>query len=187
MTHDGRSLGVPLEAGGRRLGTLIFSGAGADARREAEAAGKLHLIAEVFASALARKESEDGLRAGEEMKSAILASLSGEVAVLDRAGRIIARQRGVAHGRPRILAGAETAEGVRFGAGRQARVRHGGIRFPQPRGLPLVRAVGGALAEAGGRAVAARTEVTERRRRKTTRAAAVTSSPTSCASRPSAR
>ena len=51
---------------------------------------RLHLVAEVFANALARKEAEDALRASELMKSAILASLSSSVAVLDRAGRVIA-------------------------------------------------------------------------------------------------
>ena len=44
----------------------------------------------MFANALARKESEDALRASELMKSAILASLNSGVAVLDREGRIIA-------------------------------------------------------------------------------------------------
>jgi hypothetical protein len=40
----------------------------------------------VFANALARKESEDALRASELMKSAILASLNSGVAVLDSEG-----------------------------------------------------------------------------------------------------
>jgi signal transduction histidine kinase len=51
---------------------------------------RLRLAAEVFANALARKRTEDALRASELMKSAILASLSSQVAVLDREGRIIA-------------------------------------------------------------------------------------------------
>jgi signal transduction histidine kinase/integral membrane sensor domain MASE1 len=49
----------------------------------------LGLVAEVFARALARKEAEDAIRASESSKSAILASLSSAVAVLDRDGRII--------------------------------------------------------------------------------------------------
>jgi signal transduction histidine kinase len=49
----------------------------------------LRLVAAIFASALARKEAEDLLRAGETSKSAILASLSSSVAVLDRDGEII--------------------------------------------------------------------------------------------------
>jgi signal transduction histidine kinase/integral membrane sensor domain MASE1 len=51
---------------------------------------RLRLAAEVFANALARKRSEDALRASELMKSAILGSLPSQVAVLDRTGRIIA-------------------------------------------------------------------------------------------------
>jgi len=48
------------------------------------------VIADVFAGALARKVAEDGLRASEAMKSAVLASLTSHVAVVDREGRIIA-------------------------------------------------------------------------------------------------
>ena len=51
---------------------------------------RLHLVAEVFSSALARREAEQALRASELMKSAILASLHSGVAVLDREGGIIA-------------------------------------------------------------------------------------------------
>ena len=47
---------------------------------------RLRLVGEVFASALARKEVEEALRASERMKSAILASLPSGVAVLDRRG-----------------------------------------------------------------------------------------------------
>jgi signal transduction histidine kinase/integral membrane sensor domain MASE1 len=86
----GWTLGIPLQAGNTLLGTLVFVGRSAEVRGHEEPATRLHLIAEVFASALARKQSEDALRAGEEMKSSILASLSGQVAVLDRSGRIIA-------------------------------------------------------------------------------------------------
>jgi two-component system, LuxR family, sensor kinase FixL len=49
----------------------------------------LRVVAEIFASALARKEAEDALRASELSKSAILASLDSSVAVLDQSGCII--------------------------------------------------------------------------------------------------
>ena len=49
----------------------------------------LQLVAETFASALARKEAENALRASEQSKSAILASLTSAVAVLDGDGRIV--------------------------------------------------------------------------------------------------
>jgi signal transduction histidine kinase/integral membrane sensor domain MASE1 len=86
---DGSStLAVPVEVGTHLLGVLVFTGSEAAVR--GESATRLRLVAQVFAGALARKEGEDALRAGEEMKSAILASLSGLVAVLDDRGRIIA-------------------------------------------------------------------------------------------------
>jgi signal transduction histidine kinase len=47
-------------------------------------------VAEAFASALARKDSEDSLRASEAMKSAILSALDSGVAVLDRQGWVAA-------------------------------------------------------------------------------------------------
>jgi signal transduction histidine kinase len=49
----------------------------------------LRLVAEIFASALARKEAEDALRASELSKSAILASLTSSVAVVGQDGGII--------------------------------------------------------------------------------------------------
>lgn len=62
-----------------------------DARARATAVDqRLRLVAECFAQVLARKETEDALRASELMKSAILNSLDSLVAVLDREGRIIA-------------------------------------------------------------------------------------------------
>jgi signal transduction histidine kinase/integral membrane sensor domain MASE1 len=81
---------LPLEAGGRILGGLAFVTVRHGHEWPEAAVQRLRLVAEVFASALARKQSEDALRASEVMKSAILASLSSRVAVLDREGRIIA-------------------------------------------------------------------------------------------------
>jgi signal transduction histidine kinase/integral membrane sensor domain MASE1 len=89
-TGAGWSLGIPMEAGDVLLGAVVFVGPAAHGRPGDGPSERLDLVAEVFASALARKESEDALRGGEEMKSAILASLSGQVAVLDRDGGIIA-------------------------------------------------------------------------------------------------
>ena len=47
-------------------------------------------MAEVLANALARKQTEDALRASEAMKSSILQSLRSGVAVVDRDGRVLA-------------------------------------------------------------------------------------------------
>jgi len=55
---------------------------------------RLRLFAPIFANALSREASENAMRANESMKSAILASLSSSVAVLDREGRIIAVNEG---------------------------------------------------------------------------------------------
>ena len=86
--HSGTVL--PLEAAGRVLGGLaVVRFAEATAGQE-QIESRLGLIGEVFASALARRETEDALRASEGMKSAILASLGSGVAVLDRKGTIIA-------------------------------------------------------------------------------------------------
>jgi signal transduction histidine kinase/integral membrane sensor domain MASE1 len=83
------ALGLPLLAGGRVLGALAFL-----ARRERtwepELLPQLRVVTEVLANALARRQSEDALRASEAMKGAILSSLSSYVAVLDRGGRVIA-------------------------------------------------------------------------------------------------
>jgi signal transduction histidine kinase/integral membrane sensor domain MASE1 len=81
---------IPLVAGGRVLGALAFVTLAAERAWPDGLVHRLHLVAQVFAKALARKETEDALRASELMKSAILASLTSSVAVLDRQGRIVA-------------------------------------------------------------------------------------------------
>jgi C4-dicarboxylate-specific signal transduction histidine kinase len=83
------NLVIPLVAGGRVLGALAFVTVTAERTWPDELVHRLRLIAEVFANALARKEAEDALRASEVMKSAILASLTSSVTVLDRQGRIV--------------------------------------------------------------------------------------------------
>jgi C4-dicarboxylate-specific signal transduction histidine kinase/integral membrane sensor domain MASE1 len=83
-------LTIPLEMGGRLLGGLSFVMLTAERSWPAEVVRRLRLVAEVFASAVARREADDALRAGELMKSAILASLPTAVAVLDRQGCVIA-------------------------------------------------------------------------------------------------
>jgi two-component system, LuxR family, sensor kinase FixL len=88
------ALGLPLEAGDALLGMIVFLGMREETPGRSALLVRLRLVAEVFASALARKESEDALRRGEAMKSAILASLPGQVAVLDRSGTIIAANQG---------------------------------------------------------------------------------------------
>ena len=81
---------IPLVAGGRVLGALAFVTVTAERTWSEGLVHRLRLIAEVFANALARKEAEDALRTSELMKSAILASLTSSVTVLDRQGQIVA-------------------------------------------------------------------------------------------------
>ena len=88
------NLAIPLVAGGRFLGALAFVTLGAERAWPDDLVQRLRLVGEVFANALAQKEAEDALRASELMKSAILASLPSEIAVLDREGRIIAVNNG---------------------------------------------------------------------------------------------
>jgi signal transduction histidine kinase len=85
------ALMIPLVAGDKTLGELIFTPqAHSDFPWPERLVQRLRLVTQIFAGALARKMSEDALRASELMKSAILSSLSSLVAVLDQGGRIIA-------------------------------------------------------------------------------------------------
>ena len=90
----GSNITIPLVASGKVLGGLVFDSGSPEPDWPEELVQRLWLVSEVFASALARKETEDALRASEVMKSAILASLSSGVAVLDRQGRVIAVNEG---------------------------------------------------------------------------------------------
>jgi signal transduction histidine kinase/integral membrane sensor domain MASE1 len=91
-----RSLGiqsglvVPLIAGGHVLGSLALLTLTAERIWPEELVQRLHLVAEVFANAIAQGEADEALRASEAMNSAILATLHSGVAVLDQAGRIVA-------------------------------------------------------------------------------------------------
>ena len=80
---------LPLTAAGRLRGAFCLAATAPRDWTTVDVA-QMQLVAEVFSNALARKESEDQLRSHEATKSAILASLSSQIAVFDRAGRIIA-------------------------------------------------------------------------------------------------
>jgi PAS domain-containing protein len=76
-------------SGQRTLGALAF-GAAEERPWPDEIVTQLRLVAEVLANALARKQTEDALRASEAMKSSILHSLRSGVAVVDREGTVLA-------------------------------------------------------------------------------------------------
>src|SRR5262249_45357007 len=62
---------IPLVASGRVLGGLTFDSTSPEQAWPEELVQRLWLVGEVFANALARKETEEALRASELMKSAI--------------------------------------------------------------------------------------------------------------------
>jgi signal transduction histidine kinase/integral membrane sensor domain MASE1 len=88
--HGNQALVVlPLVAGHRALGALGFASSSERAWSH-DVVRNLRLVAEVLANALARKQTEDALRASEGIKSSILQSLSSGVAVVDSAGLVVA-------------------------------------------------------------------------------------------------
>jgi len=87
-------LAIPMVAGARVLGCLACVTLTEERMWPDELVQRLPLVAEIFANALAQKEADDAARESELMKSAILASLSSNVAVLDREGRIVTVNEG---------------------------------------------------------------------------------------------
>ena len=83
------NLAIPMIAGARVLGCLVCVTLTVERAWPDELVQRLRLVGEVFANAFAQKEADDAARESELMKSAILASLSSNVAVLDREGRIV--------------------------------------------------------------------------------------------------
>jgi signal transduction histidine kinase/integral membrane sensor domain MASE1 len=81
---------LPLLGGTQVLGVLALVATSKPKRWPAELLQNCRLTADVFAGILARRVAEDALRASESMKSAVLSSLTSQVAVLDREGEIIA-------------------------------------------------------------------------------------------------
>ena len=79
---------VPLLGEGDLIGALVFASL-ADPPSPTALVANAQLVGEVLASALRRKHSEEALRQSEIMKSAILQSLAGGVAVIDRRGVLL--------------------------------------------------------------------------------------------------
>jgi signal transduction histidine kinase/integral membrane sensor domain MASE1 len=84
------SFAIPLLARGRLFGKLTFDLPSHRGARPPDWISRLTVVAEVLGSTLADREAEKALRASESMKSAILASLTTRVAVLDREARVVA-------------------------------------------------------------------------------------------------
>ena len=82
------ALTLPLVAGRAVLGSATFA-SGRSGSWPGPLARNWRLVADILASALARKRTEDALRESEAMKAAVLSSLTSQVAVLDRTGRVV--------------------------------------------------------------------------------------------------
>jgi signal transduction histidine kinase len=85
----GAELEIPLIADGVPIGALTLYRP--DVRKEwsPRLVGRLGAAGELIAGAMARARSARAVRAGEELNRAVLASLSTEIAILDREGVII--------------------------------------------------------------------------------------------------
>jgi signal transduction histidine kinase len=81
---------VPLEVHGTILGTLSFATLRSERTWSNELVQRLRMLGEIFANALMRQQAEQASRESEALSSAVLASLEGLVAVIDKDGVIIA-------------------------------------------------------------------------------------------------
>jgi signal transduction histidine kinase/ABC-type uncharacterized transport system substrate-binding protein len=85
-----RSLAVaPLAVAGKIIGVLVFVRTHRECVWPAGLVQRLQTLAEIFANAMARCESESAVHQSEELNSAVLASLEEYVTVLDREGVIL--------------------------------------------------------------------------------------------------
>ncbi len=87
--HLSSAIVLPLVDNTRLLGALTLGTHHGSGSWSAPAMAEAQLLTQVVANALSRRRSEDALKSSESIRSAILGSLSSEIAVLDRHGRII--------------------------------------------------------------------------------------------------
>ncbi len=83
------SLGIPLLSAGRMVGALACDTFTYARVWPESLVQSLQTLGELFANALALQESEEAARAGEELNNAVLASLPGYVAILNRDGVVL--------------------------------------------------------------------------------------------------
>ena len=83
-------LSLPLESDDEALGSLVLVSVPEGKAWPESEMERARLVADVFASALARQRASEALRASEVLNWAVLTSLPHQVAVLDHAGRIVA-------------------------------------------------------------------------------------------------
>jgi len=117
---------VPLMAGGTWLGTLGLANVRHERSWSDEIVERLRLLGEVFTTAVIRQQAETEAREGEALNRAVLASLSGAVAVVDRGGAIVRVNEAwirlsQAHGgilNPELVVGGNYLDACRRGAER---------------------------------------------------------------------
>lgn len=83
------TLTLPLPVGGEPVGVLSLANLTAERAWDDELVARVRLVAATFANALQRERADLATRRSEALSDAVLASLSGRVAVLDGAGTIV--------------------------------------------------------------------------------------------------
>ena len=86
-------LTIPLRVGGKVAAAIGFSGFRSTRPWPAELIARLQTLGGIFATAIERKGAEEQLRDSEALNNAVLASLPGFVAIVDRDGAIIGVNR----------------------------------------------------------------------------------------------
>jgi transcriptional regulator with GAF, ATPase, and Fis domain len=81
---------LPLKAGGEVVGGLGFDYLTAYRHWSPELLSRLELLASVYANALYRRRANARLEEAHELRRSVLESVSGEIVVLDRGGRVAA-------------------------------------------------------------------------------------------------
>ena len=89
VSGGGNELEIPLIADGVPIGALTLYRPSIRKEWSPRLVGRLGAAGELIAGAMARARSARAVRAGEELNRAVLASLSTEIAILDREGVII--------------------------------------------------------------------------------------------------
>jgi C4-dicarboxylate-specific signal transduction histidine kinase len=85
----GRELGIPLIVDGTPIGELALYHPNSGFEWTPRLVGRLNAAGELIAGAMARSRAARAVRAGEELNRAVLASLSTQIAILDRNGAIV--------------------------------------------------------------------------------------------------
>ena len=81
---------VPLHIGGVVLGALGIWRSGRSLPWSDDVVARLRILADVFGNAIGRRMANERVRSSEELSHAVLGSLSAQVCVIDREGKVVA-------------------------------------------------------------------------------------------------